>query len=288
MATLVVATALLAPRGAGADGGHPALWAVAGRHNTVFLFGSVHVLRPEDGVLPAEVQAAYARASTLVMEVALDAELDPGALRTTMLAQGLLPEGQTLRGVLGEPLYQRVDARARAVGLDAALLDRFRPWLVALQMQQAQLAQAGYAADAGVDLRMAGQARAAHKSIIGLETLAEQFGLFANLTDAQQREFLEQTLVELDQLDDEADALVAAWRAGDTRGLEAALAKSRAESPHLFRVLTTDRNRRWLPRIVQLLERDEDCLVIVGALHLVGRDGLVAMLERRGFHPARQ
>ncbi|MFO1265487.1 MAG: TraB/GumN family protein [Rubrivivax sp.] len=285
---LVAASALLAPRWAGADGGHHTLWAVAGRHNTVFLLGSVHVLRPEDSALPPEVQAAYARASTLVMEVALDQEIAPEALRAAMLAQGLLPEGQTLRAALGESLYQRVDARARTYGLDVALLARFQPWLVALQLQQVQLAQAGFAAEAGVDLQLAAEARAAHKTIIGLETLEEQFGLFAQLSAARQRDFLEQALGELDDLDEEADTIVAAWRTGDTRGLEAALAKSRAESPQLFRVLTTDRNRRWLPRILQLLERDEDCLVIVGALHLVGRDGLVALLERRGFHPVQQ
>lgn len=282
------ALALLLPIWAVADGGHHTLWAVHGRHNTVYLLGSVHVLKPEDSALPAEAEAAYQHAQTLVLEVAVDQAFAPDALRAAMLAQGTLPAGRTLRGELGDALYARLGERSRSFGLDAAWLDRLRPWLPALLLQQAELAHAGYAAEAGVDLQIARQAQADRKAVIGLETLDEQFGLFAQLTDAQQREFLARTLAELDDLDTQAGDIVAAWRAGDTRGLEAALHKSRAESPELFRVLTTDRNRRWLPQILGLLEHDEDCLVIVGALHLVGREGLVALLEQRGFHPVQQ
>ncbi|MFO1402418.1 MAG: TraB/GumN family protein [Steroidobacteraceae bacterium] len=279
---------LLLPAWAAADGSHHTLWAVHGRHNTVYLLGSVHVLRPEDSALPVEAEAAYQHARTLVLEVAVDRDFAPDALRAAMLAQGTLPPGRTLHAEIGDALYAQLGVRARAFGLDAAWLDGLRPWLVALLLQQAELARAGYAAEAGVDLQLAGQAQADHKPVVGLETLEEQFGLFAHLTDAQQRAFLAQTLAELDELGAEAGEIVAAWRAGDTRGLEAALRKSRDESPDLFRVLTTDRNRRWLPRILALLERDEDCLVIVGALHLVGRDGLVALLEQRGFHPVQE
>jgi uncharacterized protein YbaP (TraB family) len=286
--SFAAALALLLPAWAAADGGHHTLWAVHGRHNTVYLLGSVHVLKPEDSALPPEAQAAYQHAQTLVLEVAVDRGFDPDALRAAMLAQGTLPAGQSLREAVGAALYAQLGERSRTLGVDAVWLDRLRPWLVALLLQQAELAHAGYAAEAGVDLQLASQAQADHKTVLGLETLEEQFGLFAQLTDAQQRAFLAQTLTELDDLATEAGGIVDAWRAGDTRGLEAALRKSRAESPELFRVLTTDRNRRWLPRILELLQRDQDCLVIVGALHLVGREGLVALLEQRGFHPVQQ
>jgi uncharacterized protein YbaP (TraB family) len=280
--------ALLAACAANADGAHHTLWAVQGRHNTVYLLGSVHVLKPQQSALPAEAQAAYARAHTIVMEIALDQALAPEDLQAAMLAQGMLPEGQSLQASLGEALYRRLAERAPGLGLDLAQLQHFQPWIIALLLQQAQLTRSGYAAGAGVDLQLASQAQTDHKTIIGLETLAQQFALFAQLTPAQQRQFLAQTLAEVDAVDDEAAGIVAAWRAGDTRQLDAVLQKSRRESPQLFDAMTTQRNRRWLPRIIELLNGDEDCLVIVGALHLVGRDGLVQLLQRRGFHPVQQ
>lgn len=268
-----------------ADGGHTALWAVAGRHNTVYLFGSVHVLRPEDSALPPAVQAAFARARTIVMEVAIDGGFAPEALRAAMLAQGLLPADQTLRALLGEELYRSLGEQAASLGLEVALLERFRPWVVALLLQQARLTRAGYAPDAGVEQQLARQARSARKPVLGLETFEEQLALFARLTDAQQRQFLGQTLAELDALDGQAGEIIAAWRSGDTARLGAFLARSESQSPELFHLLTTDRNRRWLPKVLELLESDADCLVIVGALHLVGPDGLLELLRQRGYQP---
>ncbi len=268
-----------------ADGGHTTLWAVAGRHNTVYLFGSVHVLRPEDSALPPAVQAAFARARTIVMEVAIDGGFAPEALRAAMLAQGLLPADQTLRALLGEELYRSLGEQAASLGLEVALLERFRPWVVALLLQQARLTRAGYAPDAGVEQQLARQARSARKPVLGLETFEEQLALFARLTDAQQRQFLGQTLAELDALDGQAGEIIAAWRSGDTARLGAFLARSESQSPELFHLLTTDRNRRWLPKVLELLESDADCLVIVGALHLVGPDGLLELLRQRGYQP---
>jgi uncharacterized protein YbaP (TraB family) len=288
MTAITALLALLAPLAAGADGGHHMLWAVQGRHATVYLLGSVHVLKPEQSALPAEAQAAYAESGKVMLEVALDSAQSPGALQAATLAQGLLPAGQSLRDTLGEPLYRRFSEHARTLGLDAELVRQFQPWLAALTLQQLQLANSGYEAGAGVDLQLAGRAQADHKTIVGLETLEEQFGLFAQLTPVQQREFLEQTLDEVDEGDAEVDDIVNAWRQGDARRLAAVLQKSREESPELFRLLTTDRNHRWLPKILALLAGDEDCLVIVGALHLVGSEGLIDLLEKRGYHPVQQ
>ena len=274
---------LLALSGAAcADSGHHSLWVVQGRHNTLTLIGSVHALPAAAHELPQETWLAYERAKAVVMEVDLG---DPGLGNALELTQtlGILPEGQTLEGVLGPELYASFAAHAQRLGLEPGMLARVRPWLAAVMLQQAELARLGLDASVGVDEQIAQRAAADHKPLIGLETMAEQLGLFAQLSPDEQRQYLEGALEEGDHFAAEFDALVAAWRAGDTRALERMMAEEFKDSPGLFRTLTTERNRRWMQTLTGLLGEDQDYLVVVGALHLVGRDGLVELLQRQGY-----
>jgi uncharacterized protein YbaP (TraB family) len=205
--------------------------------------------------------------------------LESGADLTT------LPQGQTLAAVLGPQLYAQLLARARPLGLEADVIEHFQPWFAALMLQQMQLAQSGFDAAAGVDEQFALLAQADHKPIIGLETMDQQLGLFSHLSLEQQRQFLRSTLEDSANAESETDAVVRAWKRGDTVKLEQLLREGTQDSPELYRLLTTDRNRRWLPKIVALLNGDDDCLVIVGALHLIGHDGVIDLLQHQGFSP---
>jgi uncharacterized protein len=274
--------ALVAAGSAWADGAHHSLWVVKGHGNQLVLLGSVHVLKPEANQLPAEALQAYARAAAVVMEMDLNA-VKPEDMMVSTASIGTLPEGQTLEGVLGPELHARFAAQARADGLEAAMLEHLQPWLAALMLDQVQMAHLGYEAASGVDQQFAQRAAADHKRIIGLETAEQQLGLFAHLSLAQQQRYLRYTLDEHDRAAGELTAMVAAWQAGDTRTLEKLLAEGFDDFPDLYRTLTTERNRRWMDTLVPLLNGTQDYLVVVGALHLVGKDGLVALLRERGF-----
>jgi hypothetical protein len=274
--------ALVAASAAWADGAHHSLWVVKGHGNQLVLLGSVHVLKPDDSQLPPEALQAYARATALVMELDLNA-LKPEDMMLSMATLGALPPEQTLQQELGPALYARFAAQARADGLDAALLEHLQPWMAALMLDQAQMARLGYETAAGVDQQFAQRAAADHKRIIGLETVDEQLGLFAQLSREQQQHYLRYTLDEHDRAAGELKAMVAAWQAGDTRTLERLLTEGFEDFPDLFRTLTTERNRRWLQTLEPLLNGTQDYLVVVGALHLVGKDGLVALLRERGY-----
>jgi uncharacterized protein YbaP (TraB family) len=150
---------------------------------------------------------------------------------------------------------------------------------------QLTLVQAGYEASAGVDMQLTQSASADRKPIVALETMAEQMGFFSHLTLEEQRQYLRSTLKDLDSAGSDTAAVVRAWERGDVRELERLFREETAESPQLMRLLTTDRNRRWLPRIASLLNDDHDDMVIVGAMHLIGDDGLVALLKRQGYDP---
>lgn len=266
------------------SGEHHTFWVVRGRHNTVYLLGSVHVLKPSESRLPPEVLSAYARAHTLVMEIPLS-DLSADKLLSLTLDLGTLPQGKTLAAALGPSLYASFSAHAKPLGLDPGYMVHYQPWLAAMTVEQLALSKAGFDIDSGADMQLARRAMADHKPIIGLETARDQLSLFARLTEAQQREFMQYTLQDADDTPREVEALVAAWRRGDIGALEQALHEGFDQFPELYRALTTDRNRKWLAKILPLLHDDQDCLIVVGALHLVGPDGVIELLRRRGYAP---
>jgi hypothetical protein len=287
LAAGVLVAALLAPVTGAAEGRH-VLWTVDGESNTVYLLGSLHVLRPQDGALPAVVDAAYADAEQLVMEIDMDDALaDPAGLVQAMQAEAMLPEGQSLRAVLGED-YTRVSERARSAGVDLSLLDRFAPWFVAVTLMQLELENRGFSAELGVEQMLTRRAVADRKPITGLETAAQQFATFGQLSLSQQKRMLLMTLEETAQLDAEIDKLLAAWRGGDIDSLAKTLSEEYERFPELYGPLTENRNRAWMTQLVDLLDDDDDYLVVVGALHLVGRNSVIDLLEQRGYDVAQQ
>ena len=277
----------LAPAAALADGGLHTLWAVRGQYNTVYLFGSVHVLKADDHALPAEVLRAYATAGSLVMELDLgDASAE--RLLTDGLAAEMLPAGQTLSGALGSAAYATLLTHLHPLGLDPALFNQMQPWFVAVAVEQAELSRLGFDAESGVEMQFTRRARTDHKPVIALETVAEQLGFFAHMSLDDQRRFLLYCLEDSADAGREMGSIVTAWQHGDTAQLGRLLGEGFGQFPELYRLLTTDRNHRWLPRIESLLHEREDALVIVGALHLVGTDGLVALLRAHGFEVTQQ
>jgi uncharacterized protein len=261
---------------------HHTFWSVRGAHNTVYLLGSVHVLKPEDSALPAEVQLAYTQSKTLVLEVNLN-DLSSAAMLGASIQYASLPEGQTLADALGPELYRSFVSHANALGVDPDVLTGFQPWFAALMLDDAQMAKLGFAASAGVDEQLATRAQSDNKQLIGLETVEDQFSVFSQLSPDEQRRYVRFSLASLDSAAADIEATVSAWRQGDSGALEKLLEEDFKDFPDLRRRLTIDRNQRWLEKILPMLNAGEDYLVVVGALHLVGSGGLVDLLQKRGF-----
>ena len=264
------------------------LWTVEGRQNTVYLLGSVHVLRPGDAALPAAAERAFDDAEQLVMEIDLD---EPGSDPVSMVAEmqraAMLPRGQTLKAVLGSD-YASIKERARKSGIDLETLDAYEPWFVAVALLDLELAKRGFSPEFGIEQTLAARAIEDHKPIEGLETAAQQFQMLASMPLAQQKRFLLMTLDESTQLDRELEDLLRAWRTGDTEALARLLAGEYDDFPDLYRRLTVERNRAWVGHLVGLLDDRDDYLVVVGALHLVGPDSVVDLLRQRGYTVTQQ
>jgi uncharacterized protein YbaP (TraB family) len=268
-----------------ADQPKHSLWSLKGKTNTVYLLGSVHFLSEQEQ-LPQALDDAYENADVLLMEIDMD-DLDPVEMQQITLQLGVLPAGETLEKQLGPEPYSRLVTRAKDVGIDPALLNRLQPWFAAMTLVQMQLMKMGLQPTSGVEHRFMARAVADKKPIHGLETLREQMGMLAGLPAEQQREFLLYSIDDADRMTKEIDELLAAWRRGDTQALARLLAEGLEQYPDLYRPLTTERNRRWLGQVQALLDDREDYLVVVGTLHLVGKDSLVELLEQQG-HRVRQ
>jgi len=259
---------------------HHSLWSLKGKTNTVYLLGSVHFLNASEK-FPSVLEDAYRDAEVLLMEIDMD-DLDPAETQRVTLELGMQPAGQSLQQQLGAPTYAKLETRAREVGIDPALLNRFRPWFAGMTLMQLQLMKMGLQPDSGVEQRFTTRATADKKPIHGLETLREQLSMLAGLPEKQQREFLLYSIEDADRMEEEIDDLLSAWRRGDTKALTQLLAEGFDRYPDLYRPLTTDRNRRWLSQVEDLLDDRDDYLVVVGTLHLVGKDSLIDLLEGKG------
>jgi hypothetical protein len=261
------------------------LWSLSGKTNTVYLLGSVHFLSPQEK-LPAAMETAYQDAEALVMEIDMD-DLDPMEAQKVALELGMLPEGSTLEMELGADLYGQVTTKAKELGVDATMLSRFRPWFAALTLVQLHLIKMGLDPNAGVEQRLTARATTDGKPIQGLESLREQLGMLAGLPPEQQREFLMYSVEDSERATKEIDRMLTAWRAGDVAALDKLLAEGMEQYPKVYRPLTVDRNRKWISNIENLLDDQDDYLIVVGTLHLVGDDSVIELLERKG-HEVKQ
>jgi uncharacterized protein YbaP (TraB family) len=281
---LLALAAVMLPIGiASAD---PAVWAVSGRTNTLYLFGSVHLL-PEGGFgIEGELERAYRDAEVVCFEVDIGA-LTPATTLSVTLARAVDSEGRGLFDLLG-PSAGKVRDAAAAAKFDLTPFEIFEPWFVGISVSVMALQQHGYVADHGVEQIMQRAAQQDGKAGCGLETLDEQLEMLDSLPASEQTELLLQSLDEAEQIEKVMKQLFVAWQSGDDKPLIRELEKEFADYPVLAERLIYARNERWAAQIGELLEKPDDVLVVVGAMHLVGEKGLPAKLEQRGFRIERR
>lgn len=283
---ILINTILAASAWADATGHPVTMWRADGEQNSVYLLGSIHLLRAEDHPLPGVIDVAYDDSETLVMELDMD-DLDSVAMQKLFSQNGLLPDGTTLRDLLGEEHYRRAAAAAQAIDVPIEMLAQSEPWLAAVTVEMMMLYRVGFNPMLGVEMHMTSRAIEDGKPVLGLEGVDEQLAFLDGLSLEAQREMLIQTLEDSAEIAETIDDMIDAWRNGDVDTLENSLLDSFAEHEELYEVLVTSRNHRWAGQIRDLLDDTDDYLIIVGALHLVGEQGVPNLLRGKGV-PIRQ
>jgi uncharacterized protein len=264
-----------------ADTALHSLWELHGKHNTVYLLGSIHVLRPGDYPLAPAVLQAYASAKSLIMEINLG-EMDSDQVQSEMLTSAMLPAGKTLPDILGSQRYSHATSLAHEVGVELETFDQFAPWFAAEAISQLQLMELGFQPQSGVEMYFLERARSDGKSIAGLETVHDQIALFQGLSMELQAQYLVSSLEQAHELPKQVDDMVHAWQRGDTAWFENQLTSELGRDPVLYQAVLAARNRKWIPKIEALLNEDKNYLVIVGTGHLVGRSSVIDLLKKDG------
>jgi len=260
------------------------VWQIDGPKGRIYLAGSMHLLRRDRPTLPPAIDAAYREAESLVMEIDADA-VDEQQMAALMLRTSSFTDGRSLPLVAGEDRWKIVRGLLAKAQVPEAFAASLEPWGVTILLTTLEYARLGFDPELGVEKQLQQRAARDHKEIDGLERAKFQLSLLDSLPLTEQLQLLDLTLAELDDMPSMVDDLYAAWRSGDIRRLDELLLEGYRETPKLYDDLVDRRNRYWVPQVKALLERDEDTLVVVGALHLVGERGLIALLEREGLRP---
>ena len=260
------------------------MWRLDGDVNSVWLLGSVHLLRADDHPLPSLIQEAYNEAETLIMEMDMD-DIDPVEAQSLLTELGLIHDGRTLRDLMGPEQYAKAEAFANRADIPLSMLAKSEPWLAAITVEQMMLSRIGFNPLFGIENHLAEKAAADGKEILGLETIRQQFQFLDNMSLESQRSLLLQSLEESIEIEKIMDELIDAWRYGDIAFMKDNMLDDMQEYPELYATIVVDRNRNWVEQIVDLLGDKDDYLVIIGALHLIGDDGLPALLAERGYEP---
>ena len=258
------------------------LWKVSNGQGVVYLVGSVHLLSQDYYPLNPALDAAFKDSNLLVEEVDMGEMLAPGA-QLQMLTRGMLPDGQSLDKVVSPATFTLVSKTAGDLGLPVEPLKQFKPWMIALTLLALEWQRAGFDADLGLDKHFYDRAKTEGKTVQGLETVEYQLARFDDMPMPEQDHMLAESLKELDTETASVKTLADAWRAGDAPTVERIVLQDLKSDPPIYQRLLVDRNRNWLPKIEALFARPGPVFVVVGAAHLVGPDGLLAMLRAKGY-----
>jgi uncharacterized protein YbaP (TraB family) len=257
-------------------------WKATGKGGTIYLVGSIHVMSASFYPLNPALDAAFKDSDVLVEEVDLAEMVDPMA-QMAMLTRGMLPSDQSLDKLLSPATLALVKKATADMGGDSGPLMRFKPWMLAIALQGMELMKAGFDPALGLDQHFYDQAKEGAKAVQGLETVEFQISRFDGMTLEQQDRFLAETLKELSTQTAEVGKLGDAWKAGDVATLERIALADLKSDPAMYQRLLVERNRNWMPKIEALFARRGRALVVVGAAHLIGPDGLLAMLKAKGY-----
>lgn len=265
----------------------PAVWTVKDADSTLYILGTVHLLRPETQWHSDKLDAAIAASTELWLELPTT---DPERLGPEMIRLvRMYGVGKSrLSAALTSDELATLDEAARLSGVTASQLEGFRPWYAALVLSQAAMERAGFDDASGVDRKIEAAFRARKIEPKGLETAEEQIKVFASMTPDQELRYLRETMEEYHNASTELDRMVSQWAAADIAGLEELfVSELKTTEPDLYAALLTNRNANWIGKIEGILAGKGVSFMAVGAGHLVGPDSVIAMLAAKGIKAER-
>lgn len=258
------------------------IWKISNGSNTHYIGGTFHLLKPSDYPLPKEFDQVYNKVNWLVFETDLD-EIEHPSFQKKFLTAMRLPTGKILADKLSPKAYAELIRYAAKNNIDIARWQHLKPQMVSLIISLKELKRLGLTAQ-GVDSHMADKAKQDGKLITHLESVEQQIHFISTMSEGNESALILQTLDDIQNLSAELEIISNAWRLGDSKQLyETGIKPMMKDYPQVYQSLLVERNNNWLIRIEKLMTEDESKLILVGALHLIGEDGLLEQLRKRGY-----
>ncbi|MCW8876757.1 MAG: TraB/GumN family protein [Kangiellaceae bacterium] len=258
------------------------VWKATKGEATVYLGGTIHVLRPSDYPLPEEFEKAYQNSQIVTLETNI-AELSTPAMAQKMMSILSYSDERTLQSVVSEETYKALEKQAESIGLSLNFFRKAKPGLIMSTMLMAELQKLGVSHQ-GIDAFFEGKARTDAKQLKYLETADEQLSFLAELGEGDEDSFYKKMLKDIDQTKSLFFDMIKVWRNGDSQGLDKIANQSmRRDYPKMYQSLLVDRNNNWMPLLEKYFKTPEIEFVLVGAAHLIGEHGVVEQLKRKGY-----
>lgn len=262
------------------------VWQASKGDSTVFLGGTIHLLRARDYPLPAAFETAYQASDRLFFEID-QSQLADMSVQARMMQQLTYQDDRTLQSVLDEETYAALTAYAENVGLPMAMMQKFKPGMLLSTLSLIEFQSRGFTPQ-GVDAYYNTRAMGDGKARGELETIDQQIAMLASMGEGYESEFVAYSLRDLETVGAAIEGMVTAWRAGDQASLEAQFIKPMlAEAPELYDSMLVERNKNWMPQIEAMFDEPGTEFVLVGAAHLIGEHGVLVMLSERGYEVGR-
>jgi hypothetical protein len=249
----------------------PALWVVKDADTTVYLFGTIHMLKPGLSWFDEAVKTAFDTSDSVVFEIV---QPEAAVMQQLMMTKGMNPTGPTLTEQLPEAKRAGVVKALTEAGLPPQAYERMDPWLAGLIASLAPLGKLGYLPEHGPETVLAAAAKSANKPVSALETVEEQIGIFDSLSKPAQIAYLVSTIDELPKAGETMSKMVDTWVKGDPDALAVEMNDALKDSPEVAKALLTDRNARWATWIKDRMAKPGTVFVAVGAGHLAGADSV--------------
>lgn len=258
------------------------VWKVSKGNRVVYLGGTVHMLKASDYPLPTAFDIAYLASQSLYFETDIGAMSRPD-VQAQLMADAMAPPGRQLQQVLSPDTYATLSEAAGERGLDMATLGRFRAGMAVVTLQTMEFMRMGLTLQ-GVDNYFYAKSIQDNKPRGYFETVQEQVNFVMRMGEGWEDDFVSLSLRDLDRTEQLMEDMTAAWRRGDMDALASLfLSEMQTDYPRAYDNLMVKRNTAWLPQIEQLFNSKETEFVLVGTAHMVGDDGLLIALQKRGY-----
>lgn len=260
------------------------LWEIEGTAGKSYLLGSVHFLKKEHYPLKAVIEEGFEQTDVLAVEADLSGD-NMMKQAMVLMQKGMYTGEETIKDNLSEKTYNMVEKKLKADGMNIESFSKFKPWFLAMTVSSMKLLKLGFNPDHGIDFYFLGKA-SGKKEIAELEGVEFQVKLFDGLSKEENEGFLLSSIKEADRMGKDLDNLIDAWATGDTEKMERILKENEKETDgldDLYKKILDDRNEKMAEKIINYLKSDKTYFIVAGAAHMVGKKGVVRLLEAKGI-----